>query len=812
MFKGFTKDIRYGIRTLLRNRGFTAIALITLALGIGATTAMFSVVAAVLLRPLPYRDPQRLVRFFEDLGQTGYPRAYVSPPTYMDLKAQESIFEDVAAVNETSFNLGGNDGGATQLNGVLATYNLFSVLGVKPLLGRTFLPQEDRPGANHVALLSYAMWRNRFAGDPGIIGRSLRLSGETYTVVGVMPAAFSFPDKEVNPIDVWTPRAFTAQELIARRARYLTVVGRLRPNVSLDEANTALRILADRTLREYPNEMRGVSRFFAELLQDSNTHDVKRGLLMLFFAVGFILLIACANVANLLLSRAAFRRREIALRTALGAGRSRILQQLLTESALLSVAGGILGICLALTTFGFLKGLIPADLSNAASLHFNLPVLTFTALSSLISSFLFGLAPALQISKANLNEALREGGRGSAGSRQWLGSTFVTGEIALSLMLLVGAGLLLKSLFKLQHVDPGFQSAHVLTLDFDMAEPRYRDSDVRARFIEEVLERARALPEVQSAGFAGGLPLASRGWTEEIAPEGATAWRATPANMIYRVITPGYLETLRIPLIRGRFFDKRDRQDSSPVAIINRKAAQEFWPHQDPLGKRLKLGRPGSGNPWMQVVGVTGDVKHTGLADDSRQEIYCSYLQARASLQWQRFLVVRTSGDPMGILGELRRIASGIDRDEPLNHVMLLSDIVEHETSQTQVQTMLLGGLAALALIMASVGIYGVMAYMVTQRVQELGVRMALGAQRSEVLALVLRKGLRLAFIGIATGVMAALGIARLLRGLLFEVSPSDPLIIAGVSVLLLCGTLLACIIPARRAALIDPMEALRAE
>ena len=455
-----TGDIRYGIRTLFRNRGFTVIALITLALGIGATTAMFSVVDAVLLRVLPYRDPHRLVSFFEDSGQQGYPRARVSPPTYLDLKAQRAIFQDVAAVNETSFNLSGHNGSAIQLTGVLVTFNVFSLLGAKPLLGRTFLAEEDRPGANQVLLLSFPLWQNRFAGDSGIIGQTVRLNSEPYTVIGVMPPGFSFPDKEIDPIQFWTPRAFTSQELAGSRARYLTVVGSVQPGASLAKVNAALRVLANQNALQYPNDMRGVSRFFAEPLQESNTHDVKLGLLLLQFAVVLILWIACANVANLLLSRAAARRREMALRSALGAGRGRILRQLLTESSLLSFAGGILGTGLALASFGLLKRLIPADLSHTASLHFNLPVFAFTTLVSFVSSFLFGLAPALQTSKTDLNDALREGGRGSAGLRQSLGSVFVAGEIALSLVLLVGAGLLLKSLSKLQHIDPGFQPTH----------------------------------------------------------------------------------------------------------------------------------------------------------------------------------------------------------------------------------------------------------------------------------------------------------------------------------------------------------------
>ncbi|HEX4227776.1 MAG TPA: ABC transporter permease [Bryobacteraceae bacterium] len=812
MLQDIPKDVRYGIRTLLRNRGFTAVALITLALGIGATAAMFSVVDAVLLRPLPYRDPGRLVLFFEDLSKLGDPRTRVSPPDYLDLKARKQLFEDVAAVNETSFNLGGNTGGAKQLNGALVTYNLFSVLGVQPLRGRTFLSSEDRPGESHVVLLSFQLWQNRFAGDPGIIGQSLQLNGEPYTVAGIMPAGFSFPDKEMNPIDVWTPRAFTSRDLAARRGRYLLVVGRLRQGVSLGQVNAGLRVLASQITRQYPNDMRDVSRFFAEPLQESNTHEVKRALLILLFAVGFILLIACANVANLLLSRAAGRRREIALRAALGAGRARILVQLLTESSLLAAMGGVLGGCLAVISFAFLKHLIPADLSHFAPLRFSLPVFAFTISICLASSLLFGLAPALQISKANLNEALREGGRGAVGSRHLLGSAFVAAEIGLSLMLLIGAGLLLKSFSKLRHVDPGFQPAHVLTLDFDMGEPKYRDWHIRTRFLEQVLEGVRAIPGVKNAGFAGDLPFTSKGWTEEMTPEGASARRDVPANVVYVVITPGYLEALRVPLIQGRFFNSSDREDTALVAIINRKAAQDFWPNQDPIGKRLKFGRFDTGNPWIQVVGVTADVKHAGLDEPSRDEVYNPYLQAKTSLQWQRFLVVRTSGDPMGILKDLRQISATADRDEPLNHVMTMSDLVGRETSQIQTQTALLSGLAVLALIMASVGIYGVMAYLVTQRTQEIGVRMALGAQKRQVLGMVLKRGMTLTLFGAIAGISAAFAVARLMTSLLFGISPTDTSVMAGGAILLIFVALVACLVPAFRAASIDPIEALRGE
>lgn len=576
--------------------------------------------------------------------------------------------------------------------------------------------------------------------------------------------------------------------------------------------NAALRVLAAQDARQYPNEMQGVRRFFAESLQQSDTHDVRRGLLLLLCVVAFILLIACANVANLLLSRAAVRRREIGMRMALGAKRSRILQQLLTESALLSIAGGTLGTALAVISFALLKHLIPPDLSYLMALHLNLQVFAFAIVICLASGFLFGLAPALQISKTDLNETLREGARGTTASKQLLGDALVAGEIALSLMLLVGAGLLLKSLSNLHRIDPGFQPAHVLALDFDMAEPRYRDAAVRTRFIERVLERVRTLPGVESAGFTGGLPLVSRGWTEEVTPENSLAWHDRPANPIYRVVTPGFMEAMRVPLIHGRFFDSRDRENSPPVALINKKAAQNFWANQDPIGKRVKLGKQNSSNPWMQVIGVVGDVRHTALTDAPQQEIYCPYLQARSSLQWQRFLAVRTSGDPLRIVSELRRIAGDLDPDEPLNHVIPLSDIVEAETQQSKTQSTLLGSFAALALVMSALGIYGVMAYLVTQRTREIGVRMALGAQKNQILILMLRRGWTLAVIGTSVGLFAACLLTRLLKGLLFGVSPTDTGIMAGVAILLMLTATCACVVPARRAASVDPILALRME
>ena len=804
------QDLRFAARILRKSPVFTAVAVLTLTLGIGATTAIFGVVDAVLLRSLPYRDPQRLVSIFEDMSSLGFLHKPLSAGTYVDLKAEKELFEDVAAGADHEDDLIDSSGEAQALTAEQVTQNVFSVLGVTPLLGRDFLPGENTRGQEHVVLLSYRLWRNRFAGNAKVVGQEVRINGEKYTIVGVMPAWFSFPN---TGIELWRPIVFTAENFARRNERAFNVVGRLRSDVTLAEVNTRLSVLEKQAARQYPADMKGESRFFVEPLEENYTRDLRRGLETLLASVAFILLIACANMANLLLSRAAGRQREIAVRTALGANKRRIVRQLLTESTLLALGGGVLGIFLALASFAFLKNLVPEHFSRTVSLTLNLPMLTFAAATAFASSFIFGLVPALRSSRVSLDEALKEGTRGNTCSRyKKLGDVFIVGEVALSLMLLVGAGLLIRSLWNLQRVELGFQPDHVLTNYFAMAQPKYQDFSQRTQFFEHVLERVRAIPGVETAALTGVVPLTWKGGTVEFTPDGTDISPEVPFNANERVVTAGYFETMRIPLIRGRPFDSHDTEGSPFVAIVNFAMAEKFWPNEDVIGKRFKLGYPSSTSPWIQIVGLVGNVKQMGLSVPSRQEIYLPYLQTQGNYMWPRALVTRTSRDPRRTLEEVRQAVKSVDPEEPLDNVRTMDEIVDQETSQSQTQTILLSGLAALALIMACVGIYGVTAYTVAQRKFEMGIRMALGAYRGNILRLVLGHGARLAAAGVGVGITAAFAVTRLMSTLLFEVSPFDSLTFISVALLLTFVALAACYVPARRAMRVDPMVALRYE
>jgi putative ABC transport system permease protein len=803
------QDLRYGLRLLARSPGFTAIALLTLTLGIGATAAIFSVVDAVLLRALPYRDPQCLVSVFEDLSETGFPRNTPAPANYVDWKAQTQIFQDAAAVADRVYSLTGNGIEPEEVQGAAVTWNLFAVLGIRAALGREFLAEEDRPGAARVVLISHGLWKRRFGGDSGLVGRQVLVNDQKYTVVGVMPPGFSYPNRDT---EIWTPIALTPEELANRGGHYLHVVARLRSGVTLAKANAELQVLCTRLARTYPDTNAGISRFFAEPLHDTYTRDARTGLIVLMAAVGFILLIACANIANLLLSRATARRREIAVRTALGAARGRIVRQMLTESALLASGGGVLGILLADWCFNFLTNLIPQDLSRTVALSLDLRVLAFAVAVSLASSFLFGMAPALQVSGIGLNDALKEGGRGAAGpGRGTFRSLLVIGQVALSLMLLVGSGLLLESFAQLRGLDPGFRADHVLTVRlYDAA--RYRDFTKRSQFFEQVLERVRALPGVKAAGFTSALPLTWDGGTNTFTPEGRVLDRNVTYDANNRVVSPGYFEAMRVPLRRGRYFNSGDGPDARAVAIINETMARKFWPNGDALGKRFKFDEPNAKTPWCSIVGVVGDVRQMRLNEAPRQEMYFPYWQAKGNWMAPRDLAMRTAGNPLDLAAAVRQAVWSIDKDQPVSDVMTMDDILDQEVAQRRVQAALLGGFAALALILACVGIYGVLSYLVTQRTREIGVRVALGARASDVFRTVAGQGMALAAIGIAAGLAVSLLLMRLLSSLLFGVNSADPAAYLSAVTLFAAVALVASYFPARRAARVDPMAALRCE
>ena len=804
------KDIRYSIRVLLRNRAFTVTALLTLALGIGFNTAIFSVVDSVLLRPLPLKDPDRVVSVWEHSLRAGVDRNEMAPANFFDLRNQSQVFEGVGAFGELSLNLTGV-GEPERLDGRLVTANVFALLGVEPALGRTFAPEEDQVGQHRVVVLSDALWRRRFNSDRSIVGRSITLNAESYTVVGVMPPDFFFPEREG---ELWTPWAMEPEEAGGRGDHYVRVVARLKSGVTMEGANAEVEAIAARLSNEYPRTNEGLGFLVSSFHQDY-VGNLRTPILILFAAVALVLLIACANVANLLLAQATSRRREIAIRAALGASRLAIIRQLLVQSLLLAGAGGVLGVFGAIWGVQWLSKLVPESLSKLQSVSVDARVFLFTLGVTVLTALVFGAVPAFHASRSKPGETLSDVGRDVAGgmSGRYVRRVLVVAEVALAVVLLVGAGLLIRSFQRLRQVDPGFKGDNLLTMRMVLPFSKYSKPEQRRAFYDELLRRVDELPGVESAGMITFLPLSFSGMNFSFSVEG----RSAPGDMelplaVYRVVSPDYFRAMTIPLQRGRVFDSRDTADAPPVIVVNRRLAEQFWPGADPTGKRLKIGPVDSPNPWATVAGVVGDVRQGGLYGEQDLAIYVPYAQERRGFVAPRDLIVRTTGNPASLAGAVREAVWAVDKDQPISNVRTMDHVLAASVSRERFQTLLLALFATLALVLACVGLYGVISYAVIQRTHEIGVRMALGAQAGDVLRLVINQGMLLTLIGLVIGIAGAFAVTRVMTEMLYGVTARDPLTFAGVPIVLGVISLLACYIPARRATKVDPLVALRYE
>ncbi len=806
----FLQDIRFAWRTLAKSPGFTIVAVTALALGIGANTAIFSVVNPILLRPLPFKDPSQLVMIWEDATHLGFPKNTSSPANFLDWQRQNSVFAGMAAMAPRSFNLTGS-GEPERLDGRRVSANLFQLLGIHPKIGRAFRPEEDVPGTR-VVILSEGLWQRRCGADPQIIGHTINLNGQSYTVVGVMPAAMRLPEMTDWHEQLWVPMAFPSDEAASRGNHYLEVIARLKTGVTLQQAQAEMKTIAARLAQQYPEDNLRIGAA-VNPLHEEFVGEIRPALLVLLGAVAFVLLIACANVANLLLARAAVRQKEIALRLALGATRSRLVRQFLTESLLLAGAGCVVGLLLAVLGLDLLKKFIPVSIALAQGIAIDGKVLAFTALVGTLTGLVFGLAPAAQASRFNLNENLKEGGRDASASDRGnrLRNLLVIGEIAVSCLLLIGAGLLINSFIRLRHLDPGFNSDHLLTAKVALSETKYPTKEKRAAFFQEVVRRVQPLPGVQSVGVGNNLPFTYDGDSMPIGVEGLPDPPPDQRpDVVLRVVGPGYFRTMQIPLVKGRDFTEDDRDDEARVVVISEKTAARYWPGQDPIGKRIKPGSLSEDNPWRTVVGVVKDVRQNDFVAPAKPQMYWSYHQVRDFPP--NALVIRTNVAPLSLSAPVRDAIWSVDKDQPVSEIRAMSEIVSQAVARQRFSMLLLGLFAGLALLLAAVGIYGVMSYSVTQRRREIGIRMALGAQKSDVLGMILRQGLRLTVIGVAIGIAGALGLTRLMASLLFGVSATDPATFAAITIILAAVALLASYIPALRSMKVDPVIALRCQ
>lgn len=801
-------DLRYGFRMLVKSPAFTIVAVLTLTLGIGANTAIFSVVNAVLLRALPYKDPARLVLLWSN--ERGDDRDQVSYTDVDDYRAQSMSFEKLVTFGDWSATFTG-EGDPARIPAMQVSDGYFSLMGAKFALGREFLPQEQIDGKDQVIILTYGLWQRRFGGNPQVVGKQVTLSGKPYTVVGVTAKDFPMlPSTLVDgPAQFYRPEADKHDDK-ERLSRHLRAIGRLKPGVKLAQAQADLEVINRRLAQQYPDAYATTGIRLIKL-QDDIAARLRPALLVLLGAIGFLLLIACANVSNLLLARATAREREIAIRAALGASRWRLARQALTESLLLALCGGALGILLAMWGTGLVVAVGSKVLPELVGVTMDARVLAFTAAVSILTGFLFGLFPALQLSAVTLHGSLKEGARSSGSAHGQFRKGLAISEIALSLVLLAGAGLLLRTFSKIRDVDPGFRYDHILTADIGLPSAKYPVGTAKPlAFYRELLGRINTLPGVESAGAVSILPLGGNFDTAGVEPEGF-AFR--PGEMPYPeryIATPGYLHALGIRLARGRLLTEADDENAPLVVLVSETAAQRWWPNQNPIGRHIKVPGFDSGpQPGRMVVGVVQDVKQAGLDAPHTMQVYIPHAQYRNGYMT---LVVRTKSDPLDLAGEVRQQVRQVDPDQAVSNIATMDEILSNSVASRRFTTVLLGTLAGLGLLLASVGVYGILSYGVAQRTREIGIRMALGAAPADVLSLFLGQGLKLMLAGVVAGLFAALALARLMKCLLFGVSASDPATFAGIAFFLGGVALLACFLPARAATRVDPIVALRTE
>ncbi len=796
-------DLRLTLRNLRKHPGFSVVAILALGLGIGANAAIFSAVSALLLGSMPYADPERLVAVWEDSSSIGFPKNTPAPANFVDWRRMNDVFTDMAAIRDDRANVtGGTE--PELISGRRVMANFLTVLGTKPLYGRNFTETEDRDNAS-VVVVSYGFWMRHFGGNSDLRRASVLMDNQAYQVIGVMPPGFAYPDKRVQ---YWKPIHFTPEERAKRDNHYLQVVARLKPGVTVPQARANMTEIARQLEKEYPKSNTKLGAVVLPLREDL-VGDTGTALRIIFIAAGFVLLIACLNVANLVLARALDRRREFAVRAALGAARSRLIGQILSESLVLSFLGAACGLFMAYAGVGALQALVPKDLVNGSTLTVNATVFGFSLILTLVSGFLFGLTPALTASRTDFNDALKQGGRTQAGGgSHLLRDGLVVSQVACAVVLLIGAGLMIQTLFRLQAVDTGFRSDHLLTMATNLPPSGYEKDEKRNAFLDGVLDRVQRVPGVENAGFASTLPFQSIGNTVGCLIVGRRV--PTPDNEVdalYREVTPGYLESLGARLLEGRIIDEHDRRDSMPVVVINETFANQYWPNRSPLGAQI--------NFWPHrhaytVVGVVHDIRERGLQWPMKPGLYVPAAQVNETDATN--LVVKTTGNPTAVSHAVRDAIWSVDRNVPVVDVLTMDDYMEMEVRARRQQMLVLAVFAGLAVFLSSLGIYGVLAYSVAQRRREIGVRMALGADSNSVTGMVLRHGFRLTLIGIGLGIGVAFAGTRLMSSLLFGVQPQDPLTFASVAVLLLMVATVACIAPALAASRVNPMQVLQEE